>query len=58
MFLKDSVPQYEQSLQANYGPLQDNIQAMLAGKLTALQVGTKMEQDFVTSAQEAGLPGF
>ena len=58
MFFKDSIPGYAQGLLANYGPLQDNIQAMLDGKLTAQQVGTKMEQDFVTSAQEAGLPGF
>jgi raffinose/stachyose/melibiose transport system substrate-binding protein len=58
MFLKDSIPGYAQGLLANYGPLQDNIQAMLDGKLTAQQVGSKMEQDFVTSAQEAGLPGF
>jgi raffinose/stachyose/melibiose transport system substrate-binding protein len=57
-FKNNSVPQYQQTLLATYGPFETFVQEMLAGKLTPLQVGQHLQQEFNKSAKLIGLPGF
>jgi raffinose/stachyose/melibiose transport system substrate-binding protein len=57
-WLANTVPQYQQDLLANYGPIEADLQDMLAGKSTPLQVGQKLQSDFAQNAQLVGLPGF
>lgn len=56
---QDSVPQYQQDLQANYSNLFPNwVAAMLGGKMTPLQVAQHLQSSFVQNAQQVGLKGF
>jgi raffinose/stachyose/melibiose transport system substrate-binding protein len=56
---QNSVPQYQQDLQANYSNLFANwIIAMLGGKMTPLQVAQNMQNSFAQNAQQVGLKGF
>jgi raffinose/stachyose/melibiose transport system substrate-binding protein len=55
----NSVPQYQQDLQANYSNLFANwIIAMLGGKMTPLQVAQNLQNSFAQNAQQVGLKGF
>jgi raffinose/stachyose/melibiose transport system substrate-binding protein len=57
-FLKDSVPQYQQTLQAAYGPFETFLQEMIAGKTDAKGVAQQLQDEFDKSAKQVGLPGF
>jgi raffinose/stachyose/melibiose transport system substrate-binding protein len=58
LFLGDSVPQYQQTLQAAYGPFETFLQEMIAGKKTAKDVAKNLQDEFEKSAKQVGLPGF
>jgi raffinose/stachyose/melibiose transport system substrate-binding protein len=58
LFLADSVPQYQQTLQAAYGPFETFLQEMIAGKKTAKDVAKNLQDEFEKSARQVGLPGF
>jgi raffinose/stachyose/melibiose transport system substrate-binding protein len=58
LFLKNSVPQYQQTLQAAYGPFETFLQEMIAGKKTAKDVAQNLQDEFEKSARQIGLPGF
>jgi raffinose/stachyose/melibiose transport system substrate-binding protein len=56
---RNSVPQYQQDLQANYSDLFKNwLVAMLGGKMTPHQVGQNLQNSFAQNAQQVGLKGF
>jgi hypothetical protein len=57
-FKTNSVPQYQQTLLATYGPFETFLQEMIAGKLSPQQVGEKLQTEFGKSARLIGLPGF
>jgi len=56
--LKSSVAQYQQTLQAAYGPFESFLSAMVAGQQTPLQVAQSLDTEFERSARQQGLPGF
>ncbi len=49
--LKSSVAQYQQTLQAAYGPFESFLSAMLAGQQTPLQVAQSLDTEFERSAR-------
>lgn len=56
---QNSVPQYQQDLQANYSNLFANwLIGMLGGKMTPLQVAKNLQSSFAQNAQQVGLKGF
>lgn len=57
-FRRDSVPQFQQTLQAAYGPFETFLQEMIAGKKTARQVGEALQDEYEKSAKQVGLKGF
>jgi raffinose/stachyose/melibiose transport system substrate-binding protein len=58
LFRSDSVPQFQQTLQAAYGPFETFLQSMIAGKTTAKGVAQNLQQEFEKSAKQIGLKGF
>ena len=58
LFLTDSVPQYQQTLQAAYGPFETFLQEMIAGKTDAKGVAQQLQDEFNKSAKQVGLAGF
>lgn len=58
LFRSDSVPQFQQTLQAAYGPFETFLQSMIAGKSTAKGVAQNLQQEFEKSARQIGLKGF
>ena len=48
-FLTDSVPQYQQTLQAAYGPFETFLQEMIAGKTDAKGVAQQLQDEFEKS---------
>jgi hypothetical protein len=58
LFRTDSVPQFQQTLQAAYGPFETFLQSMIAGKTTAKGVAQNLQQEFEKSAKQIGLKGF
>jgi raffinose/stachyose/melibiose transport system substrate-binding protein len=57
-FLENGVPQWQQTLQAAYGPFETFLQEMIAGQITPQDVGDELAREFAASAKELGLPGF
>ena len=57
-FLANSVPQFQQTLEAAYGPFETYLNEMLAGTKTPQEVGDALDEQFTLSAQDIGLPGF
>lgn len=57
-FLANSVPQFQQTLEASYGAFEVYLQEMLAGQRTPQEIGDKLADEFATSARDPGLPGF
>jgi raffinose/stachyose/melibiose transport system substrate-binding protein len=57
-FLANSVPQFQQTLEAAYGPFETYLNEMVAGAKTPQEVGDALDEQFTLSAQDLGLPGF
>jgi raffinose/stachyose/melibiose transport system substrate-binding protein len=57
-FLKAGVPQFQQTLSAQYGAFEQFLSEMIAGDKTPQQVGEALNAEFQRSAKELGLPGF
>ncbi len=57
-FQTNSVPQFQQTLQATYGPFEAYLQNMIDGTTTPQGVGDSLQSAFETSAKQIGLPGF
>lgn len=55
---KNSVAQYQQTLQAAYGPFESFLSEMVAGQATPQQVAESLDKEFERSARQQGLPGF
>lgn len=56
--LANSVPQFQQTLEASYGAFETFLQEMVAGNKTAQDVGDALDEEFTKSAKDLGLPGF
>jgi raffinose/stachyose/melibiose transport system substrate-binding protein len=56
--LANSVPQFQQTLEAAYGAFETFLQEMIAGQKTPQDVGDALDDEFTKSAQDLGLPGF
>ena len=56
--LADSVPQFQQTLEAAYGPFETFLQEMIAGQKSPQDVGDALDEEFEQSAKDLGLPGF
>ena len=57
-FLANSVPQFQQTLEASYGAFETFLSEMIAGTKTPQQVGDALDEQFNLSAKDLGLPGF
>ena len=57
-FLANSVPQFQQTLEAAYGAFETFLSEMIAGTKTPQQVGDALDEQFNLSAKDLGLPGF
>lgn len=57
-FDTDTIPQYQQNLQASYGVFEDYLSAMMFDGETPEWVGEQMQTAFERSAATIGLPGF
>jgi raffinose/stachyose/melibiose transport system substrate-binding protein len=57
-FLKDGLPQYQQTLLASYGAFESYLSEMVTGTITPEQVMEKMDAEYQRSAKLMGLPGF
>ena len=52
------MPQFQQTLEAAYGPFETYLNEMIAGTKTPQEVGDALDEQFTLSAQDLGLPGF
>ena len=57
-FLKNGLPQYQQTLLASYGAFESYLSEMVSGKITPEQVMEKMNAEYQRSGKLMGLPGF
>ncbi len=57
-FLEAGVPQFQQTLLAQYGSFEQFLSEMLTGAKTPAQVGEALNAEFQRSAKSLGLPGF
>lgn len=56
---QNSIPQYQQGLQANYSNEFPNwLVALLSNKMSPADVGKKLQNSFAQNAQQVGLSGF
>ncbi|CAN5575445.1 hypothetical protein BH23CHL8_BH23CHL8_00820 [soil metagenome] len=57
-FLENGTAQWQQTLQAAYGPFETFLQEMIAAQLSPQDVGDELAREFAQSARDLGLPGF
>jgi len=57
-FLANSVPQFQQTLEASYGAFETFLSEMIDGTKTPQEVGDALDEQFNLSAKDLGLPGF
>lgn len=57
-FLEAGIPQFQQTLLAQYGAFEQFLSEMVTGTKTPAQVGEALDAEFQRSAKDLGLPGF